>query len=66
MPSLATVGVGRLLLKTMLSDPYVDVALVGGHVRIEIDGFGPKSVVQASYPILDGRGFRDKSSPQSA
>ena len=29
MPSLATVGVGRLLLNYVLSDPYVDVALVG-------------------------------------
>jgi hypothetical protein len=25
------VGVGRLLLNYVLSDPYVDVALVGGH-----------------------------------
>ena len=31
-PSLATVRVGRLLLKTVLSDPYVDVALVRGRV----------------------------------
>jgi len=27
-----------------------------------IDGFGPKSVVQACCPDFDGRGFRDKSS----
>ena len=30
-PQLDTLDVGRLLLKTVLSDPYVDVALTGGH-----------------------------------
>ena len=32
-PSQATVGVGRLLLNYVLSDPHVDVALVGMRAR---------------------------------
>ena len=30
-PEIDTLKIGRLLLKTVLSDPHVDVALTGGH-----------------------------------
>ena len=32
LPEIDALDVGRLLLKTVLSDPHVDVPLIGGHV----------------------------------
>ena len=53
-PSLATVGVGRLLLNYVLSDPHVDVALVRGRVpRGALTRLGEPRFVKLNNEISD-------------
>jgi hypothetical protein len=48
-PEIDVLDVGQLLLNYVLSDPYVDVALVGGHGAC----FGETRFVQLNNEILD-------------
>ena len=51
-------GGHRLLLKTVLSDPYVDVALVGGRAS---RGTGRSSAVRAEVPVPGTPRYRTTS-----